>query len=251
MARSWHGGTQLRLSLIVMGSACVAMSCRSAPDPARVKALLVVIPNATDVNLTAAGNAGSAESLFTNNGSRTRRHVSLETCSICGSTREKVNEGPWKILYESPNAAGHEHHWESGVSSSMQVNDGRVVLTRLRLALDVPSYACGAFVLQSQRLEPERTDYKWIVRTDGGSVLASGNAAVSTGLARQQSAVAFGPFHISWSGHDAGSGFVFYPRFPGAGRSSDDWELCVTDLTSFERLDAADSRFAYKTSPVD
>jgi len=81
--------------------------------------------------------------------------------------------------------------------------------------------------------------------------LDQNNPAVSTGVARDQHRIVFGPFTIPWSGEAQGSGFVSYARIPGGARSSDDWELSMTDLTSFAGVDAADRRFVYRTSRVD
>ncbi len=186
------------------------------------------------------------------NSKNVRLSASYQTCSVCGSTREKVNDGPWKVLYASPASPTHEHHWEDGVSFGAPVRDGQVVLVRLRVALDDARWAYGAFVLESQRMNPhERTDYRWIARTDGGSVLDPTDAAVSQGMARAQNRVTFGPFSIPWSAHIRRSGFLYYPRFPGSGHSSSDWQLCITDLTSFAGIDAGNLRFVHRTSPVD
>jgi hypothetical protein len=177
--------------------------------------------------------------------------VSLQTCAVCGSTRKQVDERPWKVLYQAL-AAAHDHRWEDGVSSGVPIADGRVVLVRRQLRLDEPAFAYGAFILENQFLrERESMGYRWLLRTDGGSVLDPADARVSQGSAADRSRIAFGPFRIPWSAAGAGNGFVYYPRSPGAARSSLDWEMCLTDLTSFARLDAADPRFVYRTSPVD
>jgi hypothetical protein len=180
------------------------------------------------------------------------RRTAYQSCSICGSTRTRVDEDPWKVLYMNAGASPHEHHWEDGVHTGTAATDGQVVLVRRRQKPDDPAYTYGAFILDSERIEPqERTDYRWILRTDGGSVLDPAHPSVSQGSATNQNRVTFGPFTISWSGHEAGKGFLYYPRFAGSVRTSDDWELCLTQLSSFSNIDAADPQFVYKTSPVD
>jgi hypothetical protein len=199
------------------------------------------------------GVAGGGAGLSSFGAARTGRHqTSLQTCAICGATRKMVNDGPWKILYAGRSATTHEHNWEGGVSSGTAAIDDRVVLVRLRLKLDDPTYAYGAFILQSERGTPrEQTDYTWVFRTDGGSLFDLTQHSVSQGIVKDQGQVSFGPFRVPWSGSGAGKGFLYYPRVPGSGRSSDDFELCLTDLASFSGVDAADPRFIYQTSPVD
>ncbi len=175
----------------------------------------------------------------------------LQTCSLCGSTRTKINDGSWTILYASPTVSTCKHQWKDGVDMGTPVKDGAVVLIRRRLTPEAPSYVYGAFKLESQHYASNFTlDYQWVLRTDGSGVMDHTQTAVSAGSAHGQR-VSFGPFSVSWSQHDRGSGYVYYPRFPGARRSSDDWQLCVTTLTSFDGIDASDPRFVYKSSPVD
>jgi len=195
---------------------------------------------------------GTSGSLFSG-GRSTRQQTSYQTCSVCESTRKRVDGGPWKILYENATSPAHEHQWSDGVSTGTPVSDGRVVLVRRRTKLDDPFFVYGAFILESERSDPKaRTDYRWILRTDGSSVLDPTNASASQGSAKEQGRVTFGPFSIPWSGGATGNGFLYYPRFPGSGRSSDDWELCITELSSFTKIDdAANPRFVYKTSPAD
>jgi hypothetical protein len=224
----------------------------SAPPSVEVKAVYYSAKQFATFGRLAAdpGNAGIA--LGGGNLATGGQHTPLQTCSVCGSTRKRVDNRPWKVLYLNPTAAPHEHKWSDGVHSAAPVRDGVVVLVRRRMTLDDPSYVYGAFVLDSERSDPkERTDYKWIMRTDGGSLLDPSLPSVTTGSAKDKNGIAFGPLRVSWSGGEPGRGYVYYPRFAGSSRSSEDWELSITELTSFERVDAADPHFVYKSSPGD
>jgi hypothetical protein len=130
------------------------------------------------------------------------------------------------------------------------VADGQAILVRRRVDLDSPVFAYAAFILENQRIEPqETTDARWVMRTDGGSVLDPKNAAVKAGSAQDQSRIVFGPFSVPWSGGRKNAGFVYYARSPGAGGFSDDYELAITNLKSFDGLDAADLQFTYRFFP--
>jgi hypothetical protein len=198
-------------------------------------------------HLTGTGNHSLS---FDIEGQRARREVSYETCSICGSVRKKENDNDWIVEYNAPSDP-HEHHWERGVSAGAKVSDDQVILARRRVDLDSPTYAYGAFVLENQRFEPhERTDVRWIVRTDGGSVLDPRSPAVKTGSANDKSRIEFGPFSVQWSNAGSKAGFMYYARFPGGGGFSDDYELALTDLKSFDGVDAADPRYKYRFFPL-
>jgi hypothetical protein len=189
-----------------------------------------------------------------------RHRESFQTCSQCGSTRGKRDDEAWSILYASPTSTHCAHDWQDGVNTGTpEIPDTRVVLVRKKPA-DSKNYAYGAFILREQRFEPTETvSYIWVFRMDGQGKLDPSDPAVQTGDAQlgqptasgPRNGIAFGPFDVPWSGARPGFGFVYYPRYPGAQRSPDDWELAVTDLTSFAGLDAADPQFGYKTSPVD
>ena len=127
-----------------------------------------------------------------------------------------------------------------------------MILVRRKVDLDSPAFAYGAFILENQRFEPqERTDGRWVLRTDGGSVLDPKNAAVKTGSAQDQSRIVFGPFSVPWSSGGKNAGFVYYARSPGGGGFSDDYELAITNLKSLDGLDAADPQFTYRFFPAN
>jgi hypothetical protein len=133
----------------------------------------------------------------------------------------------------------------------VKIADGQLILVRRKLDLDSPAFAYAGLILENQRVEPrERTDARWVLRTDGGSVLDPKNAAVKTGSAQDQSRLVFGPFSIPWSAGAKNAGFVYYARSPGGGGFSDDYELAITNLKSFDGLDAADSQFTYRFFPL-
>ena len=183
--------------------------------------------------------------------SNPRRGAHYQTCARCGSTRKQANDGRWAILYANPAATPHDHRWEDGVHSGLEVSNGRIVLVRRKVALDEPAYVYGAFVMDSHIDPKEEVDYHWILRTDGGGDLSPAAGVVAEGSSKAQHRVSFGPFRIPWSGNRPERGYVYYPRFTGSGRSSEDWELCLTELTSFAGIDAAHPQFVYKSSPVD
>lgn len=60
-----------------------------------------------------------------------------------------------------------------------------------------------------------------------------------TGSAQDRSRIVCGPFSVAWSAGGKNAGFVDHARFPGGGGSSDDYELAITNLKSFDGLDAA------------
>jgi hypothetical protein len=100
-----------------------------------------------------------------------------------------------------------------------------------------PGFRLRRVILENQRFEPqERTDARWILRTDGGSVLDPKNAAVKTGSAQDQSRIVFRPFSVPWSAGGKNAGFVYYAQFPGGGVFSDDYELAITNLKSLDGL---------------
>lgn len=194
--------------------------------------------------------SGSRSLLFGTERRSATLSVSYETCSVCGSVRKKESDKDWVVVFAAPSQP-HDHKWERGVSTGAKVADGQVILVRRKLDLDSPAFAYAAFILQNQRFEPqERTDARWILRTDGGSVLDPNNVAVKMGSAQNQSRIVFGPFSIPWSGGGSNSGFLYYARSPGGGGFSDDYEVAMTNLKSFDGLDAADSQFAYRFFPA-
>ena len=194
--------------------------------------------------------SGSRNLLFGTERRAPTRSVSYETCSVCGSVRKKENANDWVVVYDAPSES-HEHRWESGVSTGATVADGQVILVRRKVDLESPAFAYAAFILENQRFEPqERTDARWVLRTDGGSVLDPKNAAVKTGVAQDQRRIVFGPFSVPWSAGGKNAGFVYYARSPGGGGFSDDYELAITNLKSLDGLDAADSQFTYRFFPA-
>jgi hypothetical protein len=152
------------------------------------------------------GGSGSRNLLFGSEKGSATRSVSYETCSICGSVRKKENGNDWVVVYDA-HSEPHEHHWDSGVSTGVKIADGQLILVRRKLDLDSPAFAYAGLILENQRVEPrERTDARWVLRTDGGSVLDPKNAAVKTGSAQDQSRLVFGPFSIPGP---------LVPRMPG------------------------------------
>lgn len=72
------------------------------------------------------------------------------------------------------------------------VGDGTIVLLR-------KGNTIGAFVLENQNYDPELTDYKWYLRTDGKTTIDPKDPAVSTGAVHGASSIKFGPFNVDWS----------------------------------------------------
>lgn len=178
-----------------------------------------------------------------------------QTCQRCKSVREirttyKYRYFPSgrtvKILYASPKFSRCSHQWESGVSSGVPtpIPDGLVVLVR-----SGSSY--GAFILKDQKLEPETMTYTWYYRSDGQGKLDPNDPAVETGTGRG-SPITFGPFRVHWSTHGEGSGWIYYPNFPGGTIQAGDTHICVTEWRSLENIeDASDPKWVYKASLVD
>lgn len=170
-----------------------------------------------------AGGALPLSSLFST-GAGTSSRTSYQTCSVCRSTQKRVDDAPWRVLYDAPASSPHDHAWRDGVASSTEPIRRQVVLVRRQARLDAPAYIYGAFILDVQRaVAVEGIDYQWVLRTDGSGELDPANTSVMRGSATNRNRVEFGPFRIPWSAQGAGSGYLYYPRFAGAGRSSDDW----------------------------
>jgi len=176
------------------------------------------------------------------------------TCRICGSTRSVGRNyllgyiplrGREAIHYRSPAFATCNHDWSSGISCAVRqpVPDGILVLVR-------QDAAYGAFVLRNQKASPERAEYQWWYRPDGLGVFDANDPSVITGHGTTPG-IEFGPFSISWSTHGDGSGWLYYRHWPGDAVKPEDLHLCVTDHHSIEGIDAAESKWKYKATPVD
>ena len=171
----------------------------------------------------------------------------FETCTICGSTREISSTAGARVLYQSPTFAHGPHDWRPGISKSVRVSNGSVVLARRQLqGSSRPIY--GAFILTKQTDAPERVSYRWLLLSDGpGPAEPSASRA---GEERDQRHVTFGEFNISWSSAGNGQGYLYYAKFAHQAPASGDTYLCVTSETTFDHLDAADPKWLYKFSPA-
>ena len=176
------------------------------------------------------------------------------TCSICGSTKyvdTKYFLGYFPIKsiehigYRAPGFSSCNHLWRPGIRSAYPdpVPDGNVVLVR-------KGGKYGAFVLYKQKTEPERAEYEWWYQSDGSGNLDKSLRTVSTGRGETPK-IKFFDFEISWSANTDGKGWIYYKHFPGDEARKDDLHFCVTNLKSVEGINASDSIWKYKATPVD
>jgi hypothetical protein len=176
------------------------------------------------------------------------------TCSLCGSTKQvdrkyilgyiprQVAE---TIKYKSPGFDTCNHVWSPGISVSPDkpVPNNVVVLVH-------ESGQYGAFILRQQSISPERAEYDWWYRTDGGSLFDTNDSIVMSGHGSTPK-IHFGTFNLSWSGHDNKSGWLMYKHAAGDVVAPQDLHLCITERDSVQGLDAALPDWKYKATPVD
>jgi hypothetical protein len=175
-----------------------------------------------------------------------RQSRRFETCTVCGSTRMVSSLGP-RILYRSPSFTHGVHVWHEGISAAARVSTGAVVLVRKQPAgADRPIY--GAFVLTGQRTTPEAVGYDWFLLPDGASRFDP--QSDQTGHAEDQNRIAFGPFRIAWSSAGEDAGYVYYDHYAHESATPSDTYMCLTSEKAPAGLDAADSKWVYKFSPI-
>jgi hypothetical protein len=179
---------------------------------------------------------------------------SVYTCDLCGSTRSVdtkyilgyiPKQTAVRVSYKSPGFASCSHQWESGISCSPPdpVPDGAVVLVREKRKY-------GAFILRNQTSSPEHAEYDWWYQSDGTGTLDTNSTTISSGHGTTPK-ITFGSFTLSWSAHTTGSGWLYYKHSAGALVTSNDFHMCITDLSSVAGVDAADVKWEYKATPVD
>ncbi len=125
-----------------------------------------------------------------------------------------------------------------GGGNAVLLEDGDVVLVR-------QGESCGAFIVKSQSIQPERMEYDWYYRSDGNGMLFRGDAAVSTGSGRSGSPtptinIHFGSFELQWSGGDRGFGWFYYPNDPAV-------EFGVMRNRQLRNIDANSERWQFKS----
>jgi len=132
------------------------------------------------------------------------------------------------------------------------VKDGQVVLVK-------NGDVYGMFILRKQMMEPEGAHYDWFYRSDGkGSfgIKDKGRFQQGLGVCGSSSnfpgyAIRFGPFTVNWSGHEDGSGWLYYGRFSDEKVQAGDIKICVTKEKDPSQIDAADPKWQYKGSRDD
>jgi hypothetical protein len=108
----------------------------------------------------------------------------------------------------------------------------------------------GGFELIDQITDPESCAYNWWFRSDGKSDF---DEQVTRGTSQANKAngmkIAFGPFDLEWSMSGKGSGWIYYGKMPAAEVGHGDQRLSVTELKSFEEVDAGDRKWIYGAKP--
>jgi hypothetical protein len=183
-----------------------------------------------------------------------RTEVKYQTCSICNSVRVITTKYRLAFIpvitdevikYKSKNYNHGAHHWVDGVSRAVMdpVRDGIVVLVH-------KDGNYGAFILNKQDVNPEGASYTWYFRTDGKGIFNRKMSAVKSG-SDSGAHINFGPFTIDWSGYAKGSGWIYYSRSDGDPKKPQDLYICVTEQKTVEGIDAASSKWIYKSSRFD
>jgi len=157
-----------------------------------------------------------------------------------------VGVASWRE-WASAIGGSRNHTFSAGLSAGIEppVKDGEIVLLK-------KGNAIGVVIPRKQTTQPERISYDWCYRTDGGGTFhAQEGGKFRSGHVAQAKRVRFGPFSVSWSGHDDGSGYLYYDRFAGSPITPNDVRICVTHERDLERINAYDPRRLFKGSPSD
>lgn len=126
-----------------------------------------------------------------------------------------------------------------------RVEDGQVVLVR-------KGKAWGGYQLFDQKARTagkagDTARVRWAYRDDGNSELF-GEEVVTGELAVEGWDIKFGPFSLRWSA----GGYVYYPDPKGEMQGDRERQfVAITDLKSFDGLDAADEKWDYRAAFVD
>jgi hypothetical protein len=128
------------------------------------------------------------------------------------------------------------------------IPDGAIVLVR-------SGTAYGAFILRSQKVQPESTEYSWYYRTDGKGVFNKNESSVYSGNGMSDgelnNPIKFGPFKIRWSANTEGQGWIYYQHSVGARTKPEDLQMCITSERDINAIDASDPKWIYRTSPIE
>jgi hypothetical protein len=128
------------------------------------------------------------------------------------------------------------------------VPDGNIVLLKR-------NKETAAFILTSQRMSPEETDFYWYYRSDGKGTFPSGDPAMSSGFvsnASHASQVVFSTFQVDWSIHSNGAGWVHFSKGATEFGKAADYLMCVTTETNLAKIDANASSWKYRAhAPVN
>lgn len=129
------------------------------------------------------------------------------------------------------------------------VRDGTVVLVK-------QNGVYGAFRIKEQKLSTtDEVKYEWFYRSDGGGEFTGSNVkhGVASGIPSRTipgKVIIFGPFSINWSGKDNGWGWIYYDRYAGEKVQKNDIGLCIAGNVDVRKVNAADPKWVYKSSPT-
>jgi ribosomal protein L27 len=133
-------------------------------------------------------------------------------------------------------------------SMGTPVSTGQIILVR-------QGGTNAAFVTYNGKANPEGTDYRWYMRSDGKTTFDPKDPAVTTGTGKGSLRIVFGPFNIEWSISSPPSGYVYYeeqywfvtPRWCIPKSSS--MAMAITSETDITKIDARDKKWKFKTRP--
>lgn len=120
--------------------------------------------------------------------------------------------GVFAVKWRNDRLIAKKREWllAHGGGNAVLVEDGDVILVR-------NAQSCGAIIVSSQHIEPEKMDYEWRYRTDGDGMLFSDDPAVTSGSSTSGGPTSeinmhVGPFDLQWSGGDKGFGWFYFPE---------------------------------------
>lgn len=174
------------------------------------------------------------------------RHNRFYTCEDCGSVM-RVSERlvlpgsttTWDRRRQGFATCAHRLRPGAALGTAAQnVADGKLVLVRR-------GKAYGGFIIERRLSSPDRAEYSWWYRADGGGGLSRSGVHTGTGACRFPELIEFGPFELTWScGVDSSA--VGYGDAPGKAAVDRELAICATDLDGITGVDAAAPHWQYR-----
>lgn len=195
---------------------------------------------------------------------KTRRFKRIITDGI--SYVVEVQKAHLYRTYQYGNPGKYEHHQGKSLSQIIMLIDENLetalysapnTFPRLfadkQVVLVTNSTAVGAFRVMNQRTAGQgKASVQWMYRADGKTDLSGNNVTKGSADLSGWDTIQFGPFSIKWSSGMPGKGLLYYPDPNGELQGKPERPFAaITDVYSFEGLDAADPKWEYKAAYVD